>query len=89
MPVLNKGQGKAKACTKLSDNFPGGRLGGWYPFYIPSLALCIQCIVISIGINHEKRTFPRLYKVITFICSALWAISRTQMTDFPTLLNTS
>ena len=21
-------QGKAKACTKLSDNFPGGRVGG-------------------------------------------------------------
>ena len=38
---------------------------------------------------HKNRTFPRLYKVIKFICSALWAISQTQMTDFPTLLNTS
>ena len=37
----------------------------------------------------SSTTFPRLYKVIKLICSALWAISRTQMTDFPTLLNTS
>ena len=39
--------------------------------------------------QSKNRMFPRLYKVIKFICSALWAISQTQMTDFPTLLNTS
>ena len=39
--------------------------------------------------QSKNRTFPRLYKVIKFICSALWAISQTEMTDFPTLLKTS
>ena len=39
--------------------------------------------------QSKNRTFLRLYKVIKFICSALWAISPTQMTDFPTLLNIS
>ena len=31
--------------------------------------------------QSKNRMFPRLYKVIKFICSALWAISQTQMTD--------
>ena len=39
--------------------------------------------------QSKNRTFPRLYEVIKFICLALWAISQTQMTDFPTLWNTS
>ena len=51
----------------------------------PLMSFC--CHLIR---NQSKnRTFPRLYKVIKFICSALWAISPTQMTDFPTLLNIS
>ena len=39
--------------------------------------------------QSKNKMFPRLYKVIKFICSALWAISQTEMTDFPTLLKTS
>ena len=37
------------------------------------------------GINHKNRTFSGLYKAMKFICAALWALSQTHMTDFPTL----
>ena len=37
----------------------------------------------------KYRTFSRLYKAIKFICQPFWALLQTQMTDFPTLLNTS
>ena len=31
----------------------------------------------------------RLYEAVKFICSALWALSQTQMTGFLTLIYTS
>ena len=57
-------------------------------FYTPRLEHCTHCIQCTQE-SIQNRTFPRLYKVIKFICSVLWAISQTEMTDFPTLLNTS
>ena len=48
----------------------------WYPFYI--------------GINPKIECFPYSIKSQNSgICSALWAISQTQMTDFLTFLNNS
>ena len=36
-----------------------------------------------------RRRFAQVsYKVIKSTCSARWAISQTQMTDFPALVNT-
>ena len=46
-------------------------------------------LFFALSINHKNRKFSRLYKAIKFICSALWGLSQTQMTDFPTLLYTS
>ena len=57
-------------------------------FYTPRLDHCTHCIQCTQE-SIQNRTFSRLYKVIKFICSVLWAISQTEMTDFPTLLNTS
>ena len=53
----------------------------WYPFHIPCLELCIpfnccKCTVFYIGINHNNRTFSRLYKAIKFICKPFWALNR-------------
>ena len=41
--------------------------------------------VKTLSFKYESVTFPRLCKAIKFICSALWALSLTEMTDFPTL----
>ena len=49
--------------------------------------------VNALSFKQESITkierFSRLYKVMKFICQPFWAISQTQMTDFPTLLYTS
>ena len=68
----------------------------WYPFHIPCLELCIPfncCYCARLSNRNQSQklnlTFSRLYKALKFIYYPFWALSQTQMTDFPSLLYTS
>ena len=49
-------QGKAKACNKLSDNFPGGRGGVLNKFLYREALPEVQPLTLLYTIFHEKGT---------------------------------